>query len=85
MTFRFFVAEILSGPDEDGYYKVKFMKSCSKIKQGFYFPEDEDLTNAKRSDIVLLLEPPTAISTTKRLAGVFKFTTNMSKYGLQNH
>ena len=82
MTFRFFVAEILYGPDEDGDHKVKFMKSSSKIKQGFYFPEDEDLVGAKRSDIVLLLEPPTAISTTKRLASVFKFTTNISKYGL---
>ena len=81
MTFRFFVAEILSGPDEDGNYEVKFikfMKSSSKIKQDFYFPEDEDLASAKRSDIVLLLEPRTAISTTKHLADVFKFTTNMS-------
>ena len=67
MIFRFFVAEILSGPDEDGDYKVKFMKS-SKIKQGFYFPEDKDLASAKRSDIMLLLEPPTAISTTKSLS-----------------
>ena len=82
MTFWLFVAEILSGPDEDRDYEVKFMKSSSIIKQGFYFPEDEDLASAKRSDIVLLLEPPTAISTTKCLAGVFKFTTNMSKYRL---
>ena len=82
MTFRFFVAEILSGPDEDGDYEVKFMKSSSKIKQGFFFPEDEDLASAKRSDIVLLLEPQTAISTTKHLAGEFKFTTKMSKYEL---
>ena len=57
------------------------MKSSSKIKQVFYFPEDEDLASAKRSNIMLLLKPPTAISTTKSLAGVFKFTTNMSKYG----
>ena len=82
MTFWFLVAEILSGPNEDGDYEVKLMKSSSKIKQGFYFPEDEHLASAKRSDIVLLLELPTAISTTKRLAGVFKFTTNMSKCGL---
>ena len=39
-TFQFFVAEILSGPDEDGDYEVKFMKSSSKIKQGFYFLND---------------------------------------------
>ena len=71
MIFRFFVAEILSGLDEEGDYEDKFMKSSSKIKQGFYFPEDEDFASAKRSDIMLLLEPPTAIFTTKRLAGVF--------------
>ena len=48
MTFRFFVAEILSGPDEDGDYEVKFMISSSKIKQGFYFPKMKTLLVQKK-------------------------------------
>ena len=80
MIFQFFVAQILSGLDDDGDYEIKFIKSSSKIKQGFHFPEVHDLASAKRSDIALLLESPTPISTTKRLAGVFKFVTNLSRY-----
>ena len=37
-TFRHFIARIIDEQDDDGDYKVKFMKASFKIKNAFFFP-----------------------------------------------
>ena len=47
-SYKNFIAQIISRPDEDNDYEVKFLKRSSKIKDGFVFPKK-----------LILLQPPT--------------------------
>ena len=51
----------------------------------FYFPQEEDFSYVKKNDFVIMLPPTTSILTKKRLAGLFKFLTYLSKNRLLGH
>ena len=51
-NFKKFIAQIVDGPDEENDYKVKFMKRSLKVKDGFIFPEIEELASILHDDIV---------------------------------
>lgn len=80
--FKKFVGLLQNGPDDDGDFKVKFMKRSNKIKNGFVFPEIEDLASAKKEEIVFILPKPTAVASTKSLSGVLRFDVNLSRFGV---
>ena len=61
----------------------RFCRRNNNLSLQLYFPEEEDHGSVKRNDIVMTLPPPTPISTTKRLASLFKFSTDLSKHELQ--
>ena len=40
-----------NGPNDDGDFEVNFMKRSNKIKNGFVFPEIEDLASATKKKL----------------------------------
>ena len=73
-----FIGKLISGPDEDQDFEISFLERSKKIKNGFVFPEVEDLASIARKDIERVLPPPCAAAQTKRLCGVLKFDVNLS-------
>ena len=66
-NFKNFIAKIIDGPDEDNDYEVKFLKRLLKVKDGFMFPEVEELALVSQDDIVCVLPVPQPIAKTTRL------------------
>ena len=61
-SYKNFIAQIISGPDEDNNYKVKFLKRSSKVKDGFVFPEEVDLASTSHKDSVCVLLSPSPVA-----------------------
>ena len=49
---RNFIAQISCRPDENEDYEVRFLKRSLKIKNGFFFPEVENLAFVNLLDVV---------------------------------
>ena len=81
-NFRHFVGLLLNGPDEEDDYEIKFLKRSKQIKNGFVFPDVDDLATAIKSDIVQILSPPSSAAATKHLANALKFDINLARYGI---
>ena len=73
-----FIGKLVSVPDEDEDFEISFLERSRKIKNGFVFPEMEDLASIGKKDIEKILPPPHAGAQTKRLCGVMKFNVNLS-------
>ena len=73
-----FIGKLVSGPDEDEDFEISFLERSRKIKNGFVFPEMEDLASIGKKDIEKILPPPHAAAQTKRLCGVMKFNVDLS-------
>jgi len=58
---------VLRGPDDDGYFEVKFLKRSNKIKNGFLLPDRKDIASAKRSEIVSVLSEQSSVAAHKTL------------------
>ena len=80
--FKNFIAQIISGPDIDGDYEIKFLKKSFQIKNSFVFPEKDDLASASHDDIICVLEPPLPAASTSRLSNVLKFKENLFEFDL---
>ena len=52
-----FIGKLISGPDEDQDFEISFLERSKKIKNGFVFPEVEDLASIARKDIERVLPP----------------------------
>ena len=50
-----FIGKLVSGPDEDEDFEISFLERSRKIKNGFVFPEMEDLASIGKKDIEKLL------------------------------
>ena len=74
-----FIGKICVGPDEDGDYKVNFMRRSEKIRDGFQFLE-VDAASIRLDDIVKMLPKPSSVAATKRLCAVLKFGTDLASY-----
>jgi len=48
-SHHFFIGKIISAPDEEGNCDVKFLQRFRKIKNGFTFPEKEDIASVSRN------------------------------------
>ena len=46
-----FIGKLVSGPDEDEDFEISFLERSRKIKNGFVFPEMEDLASIGKKDI----------------------------------
>ena len=77
-----FVAQIISGPDEDGDFGASFLKRSTKLKNGFFYPEIEDLASIEFLDVIKVLPQPLPIATIKRLAGIIKLDANICTFGV---
>ena len=73
-----FIGKLVGGPDEDEDFEISFLEGSRKIKNGFVFPEMEDLASIGKKDIEKILPPPHAGAQTKRLCGVMKFNVDLS-------
>ena len=52
-----FIGKLVSGTDEDEDFKISFLKRLRKIKNGFIFPETEDLASNGKKDIEKKFSP----------------------------
>ena len=73
-----FIGKLVSGPDENENFEISFLERSRKIKNGFVFPEMEDLASIGKKDIEKILPPPLAAAQTKRLCGMMKFNVDLS-------
>ena len=73
-----FIGKLISGPDEVQDFEISFLERSKNIKNGFVFPEVEDLASIARKDIERVLPPPCAAAQTKWLCDVLKFDVNLS-------
>ena len=80
--YRNFVSQFIRGRDVDKDYEVKFLKRSLKIKNGFLFPETEDLASVSHNDLVCILKPPSPVATTSRLSHVFKFSKDLVQFNI---
>ena len=58
---------VLRGPDDDSDFKVTFLERSNKIRNGFVFPDTEDVVSAKRSGIVSVLSETSCVVVHKGL------------------
>ena len=72
-----FEAQIVSGPDEDNDYEVRFLRRSTKVKNAFIFPEVEDLASISYNDIVCVLSDSLPVAQTARLSNIFRFSENV--------
>ena len=79
---RNFIAQNISGPNVDHDYEGKFLKKSSKIKNGFVFPEKDDLASVNHDDLICVLDPPSPVASTPRLSQIFKFSANILKFDI---
>ena len=75
-TFKLLLRQ--SAYPEDENFEISFLERSRKIKNGFVFPEMEDLASIGKKDIEKILPPPHAAAQTKRLCGVMKFNVDLS-------
>ena len=71
------MAQIVSGPDEDNDYEVRFLRRSTKVKNSFIFPKMEDLASISYHDIVCVLSDPLPVAQTARLSNIFRFSENV--------
>ena len=57
----------------------EFIQRNNNLSLQLYFPKVVDLATVSCNDFVVMLPTATPISTTKRLASVLKFTTDLSE------
>ena len=55
-----FIGKLVSGPDEDEDFEISFLERSRKIKNGFVFPEMEDLASHWQKRFEKILPPPHA-------------------------
>ena len=77
-----FIAEVVTGPDAENNYEVKFMKLSNKVKKGFIFPEINDIASVSYNDVACVLSNPSPVAQTARLSNIFKFSDNLTKYSI---
>ena len=73
-----FIRKLVSGRDEDEDFEISFLERSRKIKNGFVFPEMEDLASIAKKDIEKILPPPYAAAQTKWLCEMMKFNVDLS-------
>ena len=73
-----FIEKLVSETDEDEDFDISSLERLRNIKNGFVFPEMEDLASIGKKDIEKILPPPHAAAQNKRLCGVMKFEVNLS-------
>ena len=81
---KHFIAKVVTGPDIDNDYEVKFMKLSNKVKNGFIFPEIDDIASVSYNDIACVLSNPSPVAQNARLSNIFKFSDNLTKYNIAN-
>ena len=77
-----FIAKVVTGLDADNDYEVKFIKMSNKVKNGFIFPEIDDVASVSYNDIACVLSNPSPVVQTARLSNIFKFSDNLTKYNI---
>jgi len=77
-VFQHFVGKVISGPDNENDYEIKFLQRSRKLKNGFIFPEIEDNASVSENDIVRVLPKPKPTAQTKRLSSVLNFAVNLT-------
>ena len=82
--FLNFIAKVVTAPDADNDYEVKFMKSSNKVKNGFIFPQIDDIASVSYDNIARILSNPSSVAQIARLSNIFKFSDNLTKYNLAN-
>ena len=65
-----FIGKLVNGPDKDKDFEISFLERSRKIKNGFVFPEMEDLASIGKKILKKFFPPPHAAAQTKRLCGV---------------
>ena len=59
-------------------YEIKFLQRSRKLKNGFIFPEIEDIASVSANDIVRVLPRPNPAAQTKRLSSVLNFAVDLT-------
>ena len=77
-----FVAKVVTGPDADNDYEVKFVKLSNKVEKGFVFPETDDIASVSYNDIACVLSNPSPVAQTAQPSNIFKFLDNLTKYNI---
>lgn len=70
-TCKHFVGEVLNILEDD--YNIKFMRKC--FKNGFVFPQVDDISLVKEQDIIKHLETPSEVR-----RGIYRFRCDLSNY-----
>lgn len=73
-----FIGKISKGPDHDGDFEITYLERSKKIKNGFIFPDEQDMASIARKDILKKLSKPQPVAQTKRLSGVLRFSEDIS-------
>ena len=81
-NYKKFIAQVISGPDEDNDYEVKFLKRLYKVKDDFVFSEKDDLASTSHKDFVCVLLSPSPVAQTSRLSNIFKFSENLTGFNV---
>ena len=67
---KIFIGQLTKKIDEDRCYKLKFSKHSCKVKNGFIFPEQEDLASFSHDDVICVLSQPLPVAQTSRLSSI---------------
>ncbi|CAG9760756.1 unnamed protein product [Ceutorhynchus assimilis] len=70
-TCKHFVGEVVNIMEDD--HNVKFMRKC--FKNGFVFPQVDDISLVKEQDIIKHLETPSVMR-----RGIYRFHYDLSSY-----
>ena len=60
----------------------QFIKLFNKVKNGFIFPEIDDIASVSYNDIAFVLSNPSPVAQTARRSNIFKFSDNLTKYNI---
>ena len=60
------------------------MKLSNKVKNGYIFPEIDDIASVSYNNITCVLSNPSSVAQTARLSNIFKFSDNPTKYNIAN-
>ena len=77
-SFKKFVGQVVAGPDEDEDYAISFLVRSRRFKNGFFFPESEDVASVAKQEILKILPTPYPVSTTQRLSKLVRFPVDLS-------
>ena len=61
-------------------YEIKFLQRSRKLKNGFIFPEIEDIACVSANDIVRVLPQPKPAAQTKRPSSALYFAVDLKYY-----